>query len=380
MAGAAGGNGERRNLAELEALADELIETIHAALLGETGWQSFIDRLNAIAPGALSTLFFHDAAGKGGAVAYLAGIEGRETALAAYEAYYSKRNPWMRRVAATPLGTGIIGEQIVPRDAFNGSEYYNDYVRPNGLETGIGLTIFKDERCYFVLSTLTDDRDIDRNLARAGLFTRIAPALDRAFRYYRSDAYRAAAMELGDGIAAAENLGLLLVDDAMRVVKASPLGESALSAGNVVGLGPLGRVRLCDPGAQAVLQAMLDRRAGGASGDVHTDARLGIRLIRVGGTAAAQYFAGPMVAILIGDAAGRPVIDASQLARLYSLTPAELRVVSAIVAGDGITRIAEAAGVSRETVRSQLKSVYAKTGTHSQADIVRLAGGLAWRR
>ena len=364
-------------MAELEALANDLIETIHAALLGETGWQSFIDRLNAIAPGALSTLFFHDAGGNGGTVAYLAGIEGRETALAAYEDYYSRLNPWMRKVAATPIGKGVIGEQIVPREAFNRSEYYNDYVRPNGLETGIGLTMFKDERCYFVLSTLSEDRDIDRNLARAGVLTRIAPALDRAFRYYRSNAFRAPALEMGESLAQAANLGLLLVDDAMRVIKATPPAERALAAGEIVGLGPLGHVRFKDPAVQAALQTMLDRRPKMPGEAVHVDPRLGLKLIRVGDNTGAEFFAGPMVAILIDDRTADFAARTAQMAKLYRLTPAEARVFAAVVAGNGIARIALASGVAHETIRTQLKSVYSKTGTHSQADIVRLASGFA---
>lgn len=360
-------------MADLDALAESLIETIHAALLGETGWQSFIDRLNTIAPGALSTLFFHDAAGRSGAVAYLAGSEGRETALSAYEDYYSRLNPWMRMVAATPLGRGVIGEQIVERQAFNSSEYYNDYIRPNGLETGIGLTMFKDERCYFVLSTLTDDTDIDRNLARAGLLTRIAPALDRAFRYYRSGAFRSAALDLGESLADAANLGLLLVDDAMRVVKATPPAERALASGEIVGLGPLGHVRFSDPATQAALQSMLERRPQTSGDAVHVDPRLGVKLVRVGGTHGAEFFAGPMVAVLFDHQAETIAARTALLARLHGLTPAETRVFAAVVAGGGIARIAQEAGVARETIRTQLKSVYAKTGTHSQADIVRLA-------
>ncbi len=363
-------------MTEEESLTDDLIETIHAALLGETTWQSFVDRLNGVASEALSTLFFHDAAANGGAVAYVSGTEGRETALSAYESYYSRLNPWMRKVAATPVGKGIIGEQIVTRDAFNGSEYYNDYVRPNGLETGIGLTMFKDERCYFVLSTLTGDQDTDRNLERAEMFTRIAPSLNRAFRYYRSNAFQATALALGEGIGNAANLGFLLVDERLRIVKASAIAERALASGEMIGVGPLGNVRFKSSEMQSILQAMLERGSRHQDERVYTDPRPGVRLIRVGGNRATEFFAGPMVAVLLGAQPAALLANPSQLAKLYGLSPAEVRVFVGIVSGNTVTRIAETAGVGRETVRSQLKSVYAKTGTRSQADIVRLASGL----
>ncbi len=361
---------------DYQALGDDLVETIYASMLGEASWQEFVDRLNGLAPGALSTFFFHMPSSNSGNVAFVSGTEGREAALASYEDYYSKLNPWMRRVAATPVGRGVIGEEIVARDDFNASEYYNDYVNPNGLETGIGLTIFKDERCYFVLSTLTGDRDTDRNLERAEVLTRIAPSLTRVFRYYRSGAFHAAALDLGEGIGAAANIGFILVNEQMRVVKANTLGEQALNAGPALGIGPLGNLRFANPDLQARLQNMLERRKVTPAERVHVDSLSGIRLIRVGGDAATEFFAGPMVAILIGGLQVEIGANIVRLATAYGLTPAELRVFSDIVGGRSINDIATAAGLGRETVRSQLKAVYAKTGLSSQADLVRLATGL----
>lgn len=61
-----------------------------------------------------------------------------------------------------------------------------------------------------------------------------------------------------------------------------------------------------------------------------------------------------------------PVCDA------YHLTATEARLTRAIVAG---TTLAEAAGAQRirlETARSYLKQIFAKTGTHRQAELVRV--------
>lgn len=64
--------------------------------------------------------------------------------------------------------------------------------------------------------------------------------------------------------------------------------------------------------------------------------------------------------------------DAFQLAALYSLTPAEARVAGRIVQGWSPKRIASECGVSLSTVRSQVQSLFEKTGAHRQTDLVRL--------
>ena len=67
--------------------------------------------------------------------------------------------------------------------------------------------------------------------------------------------------------------------------------------------------------------------------------------------------------------------SADLLNGLFDLTPAEARVTRAIVEGQNIEGLATELGISRETVRTQLKSVFAKTGTKRQAELVALLRG-----
>ncbi|MBM0204440.1 helix-turn-helix transcriptional regulator [Micromonospora sp. STR1s_5] len=60
------------------------------------------------------------------------------------------------------------------------------------------------------------------------------------------------------------------------------------------------------------------------------------------------------------------------LRQAFQLTAAEIRVSLALLRGQDIAEIATSAQVSEGTVRSQLKSIFAKTGTHRQADLVSL--------
>jgi DNA-binding CsgD family transcriptional regulator len=66
----------------------------------------------------------------------------------------------------------------------------------------------------------------------------------------------------------------------------------------------------------------------------------------------------------------------SILQRLFDLSPAEARVASALAARRTIAAIAKDFGVSRETVRSQTKTVFVKTGVKRQLDLAVLLSGL----
>ena len=77
-------------------------------------------------------------------------------------------------------------------------------------------------------------------------------------------------------------------------------------------------------------------------------------------------------AMLVVTTADRSLrIEASLLCELYDLTRAEAAVANRILEGLTVNEIADAHGVSRETVRSQVKKILAKTGCQSQADFIR---------
>jgi DNA-binding CsgD family transcriptional regulator len=60
------------------------------------------------------------------------------------------------------------------------------------------------------------------------------------------------------------------------------------------------------------------------------------------------------------------------LNRLYGLTPAENRLIVALVNGDDLRQIAENLDLSKNTIRNQLKSCFRKTGTKRQSELVAL--------
>jgi DNA-binding CsgD family transcriptional regulator len=61
-----------------------------------------------------------------------------------------------------------------------------------------------------------------------------------------------------------------------------------------------------------------------------------------------------------------------EIARIYKLTPSELRVLVAVVEVGGVRETAEALGIGEPTVKTHLNRLFTKTGTSRQADLVKL--------
>ncbi|MCC8938110.1 helix-turn-helix transcriptional regulator [Bradyrhizobium sp. Arg68] len=91
----------------------------------------------------------------------------------------------------------------------------------------------------------------------------------------------------------------------------------------------------------------------------------------------AQDFFSLASALVVITPVDRTVVpNAELLTGLFDLTPAEARVARGIAAGLTLDVIGKDVGVARDTVRNQLKAVFAKTGLNRQADLVALLGGL----
>jgi DNA-binding CsgD family transcriptional regulator len=64
------------------------------------------------------------------------------------------------------------------------------------------------------------------------------------------------------------------------------------------------------------------------------------------------------------------ILQADFLETRFDLTPAQARLVVLLFAGTSLRSCAKALGIKYETARSYLKSVFQKTGTHRQAELV----------
>ena len=92
---------------------------------------------------------------------------------------------------------------------------------------------------------------------------------------------------------------------------------------------------------------------------------------RLSGVAADCFAPCQVVAVLVDlDARGRLV--ERDLMTVFHLTPAEARLASRLSSGDSIEEIAAELSITYETSRKQLKSIFQKTNTHRQAQLVAL--------
>lgn len=66
------------------------------------------------------------------------------------------------------------------------------------------------------------------------------------------------------------------------------------------------------------------------------------------------------------------MLDTGPLRVIIGLTPAEARLASALLQGTSLDEAAAQLGVTRNTIRTQLRGLFIKTDTHRQSDLLRV--------
>jgi DNA-binding CsgD family transcriptional regulator len=187
--------------------------------------------------------------------------------------------------------------------------------------------------------------------------------------------------------AAAEALALLglpaaIVDLGGRVLAANALIESSPHVRWLPG----DRLALSDSAANTLLKRAVIELRDPAAAVVRSfpakgaaDEKLIVHLVPATGRARDLFDGGFGVAI-VAPIAAPCAPDAALIRELFDLTAAEARVASGVAEGLTPEQIADRRSGSVETVRAQLKSVFAKTGVRRQAQLAALLASPSLRK
>lgn len=175
---------------------------------------------------------------------------------------------------------------------------------------------------------------------------------------------------------------VVAVDETGRFIHANAAAQRLLGASiQVAG----GRLMLRDRHAAADYDKVMERLRGLREGKTlsappiivrrENAAPLLISVLPVDGAAKSPFLCSPAL-LLLNEVAGPARSDWQVLSRAFGLTPAEARLTALLAIGDSLESAAETLGITKETARSRIKSIFQKTDTHRQGHLVALLASM----
>lgn len=173
-------------------------------------------------------------------------------------------------------------------------------------------------------------------------------------------------------------MAVVILDQSRRIVSSNPLADHILTEAE--GLRRRGEeLVFARSEDQRAIIALLNDTNPHASltrlrierpkhGDLVITARpIALSAIHAGTGALALFFARP---------GPEKQTDPQTLRDVFGLTAAEARLATALTRGSTLVDAAQTIGIARNTAKVQLRSVFAKTGVHRQAQLVALIASL----
>jgi DNA-binding CsgD family transcriptional regulator len=301
---------------------------------------------------------------------------------------YVKLDPTTTGHFFAELDVPVATNDIIPYAEFLETRFYREWARPQGLVDHVAAVIEKSNTGAALFGVFRHQRDgivDDEARRRMRLITphvRRAVLIGKVIDLRTAEAANFA--DTLDGLTA----GMLLVDATGRIMHANSTGHAMLREGDFLSaIG--GRLVAGDPQIDQLFRDIFTAAS-------HGDSAIGIKGIAVpliargceryvahvlpltsGARRRAGIATSAAAALFVQKAALDTPPLPEAIAKAYKLTPTELRVLLAIVEVGGGPEVAEALGVSSETVKGHLAQLYVKTGARRQVDLVKLVAGFS---
>ena len=365
---------------EKEALA--LIEYAYDATMAPDKWQILIEKF-IVALGA-NTGILREVNYNSGAVGLFSTVGYTPQLKQAYRDHFVHLDLFAPTLKQSPIGEMIHGDTAVPWSQQIKSEFYNDYMRPQGARYVLGATLARDSQHNLLFGLQRSKKQGDFTESHLKLIALVAPHIAKTMQIHRR-IYEVTAQKHW-ALSALNQLktGVILLNDRGHPLFINEAADQLMSICGCI---------IADDGVLLTnvtdtlrLQDLVKNAANYANGkscspaggniDINTPTHtMRIHAIPLPRNLSEQAWnlsvPESCVALFISTT-GTNQLHSHTLMQQYGLTPAEARLTRLLAEGLDLTEISTRLNVSVQTARSQLKSVFAKTNVGRQAELVAL--------
>jgi DNA-binding CsgD family transcriptional regulator/PAS domain-containing protein len=360
-----------------------LIHEIYAAAEDDGQWPGFLATLADHAGSGMTLLIAvdrHDVSAN-----VFATARADPEAVRLYNAEWSVRDPWLTsgHESLTHEGAVVFGHEMIADRELVTTSFYNEFGRRYDLLRTVNATVIADGRtaagiiCHYGLRR----RRVPDSVA--GLLHLLVPHVARALRFHRAWRHDRFCERAARQAMDRTGRGFVLLDARGRIIRANGAAETILGradgltrrADRIGAVVQEDRARLLTAVARAASTALRDGIDSGTTLVVtRRDARRPYVVVVVPISGAGTLFLreGGAAMLVITDPDVAPSADFTGFRDMFGWTRAEADVARLLAVGLQPAAIAERRRVSLLTVRSQIKSLFQKSGVSSRGELIAL--------
>jgi DNA-binding CsgD family transcriptional regulator len=306
----------------------------------------------------------------------------------AYMQHYRFIDPRTPVLLERPLGGWMHCHEVVSEEAAASHPFYQEFLLPYDRRYTSGTKLVDTPEATVVFSALSTAQQGPLSREQLAFLDRLMPHMRRACRIGLQNFIYSSQALVGHTLVNRLRQPVVLMTAGGDVMHVNQAANDLLRRTKVVAIED-GKLRLPQPSLDDLLRrcGLMEQgiKAGQAGGSEPQGGFQSLQVRTAGGGSVYAFFSmlapqtvlgtfglRPVVMLIFYDPDSAPAIDPSLLYAVFGLTPAEARIASLLAEGLSLKEIAQQQGTQHETVRKQLRSIYIKTSTNRQPDLVRL--------
>lgn len=357
----------------------KLIGGVYDAAADATLWESFLAEVAKTCRADSAALVMHNFGRESHSVTASWNLESDGELL--YQQHYGSIDVWANRARLKFFGGACTSESLCPLEELVTTEFYNDFLSRYDTVHGMFGLAERNANSWASVSLYRGSLSSEFRVSDLGTLNLLIPHIQRAFRLHLQFSELKARSE---GIETALNMltiGVILLGTRGEVLLMNTRAEQVLNRrdGLLLANGKLGAA-VCAESTRfrAMIGGAVQTGSGAglsAGGTILISREKG-RPISV--TVAPLHELGndlsqrPAAVLFISDPDQNVELPVDLLRRCYGLTPTEARLALVLLEGHSLKEAADLGGVTHNTAKSQLKSVFLKTQVHHQGELIHL--------
>lgn len=354
--------------------ADKLIGQFYDGILQPENWFQAAEALRGLFDASVAHILCWDAEHSVDRLAVVTeyGLSLRHD----YGQHFGQIDPRLRHASHAPVGEIFVCHEHFSESFVQHDEFYQDFLLPRVGRYSIGTTVMRNPE-YEVQLGITRAADAGKfGVSEQHVLAGLLPHLEKALSLTLAAAREKARCALNSVAMDVSHFGMVALSAEGVVLFANQRAETTLRLGKALRVkdGQLRAMVLADDrqlheAIRLVATTRLPRNL--TLGEI--GCQLSVTLIAGSESSASAgfFFCTDVIAIMTEQGCKR-LATVRQLMEFFGYTPAEARLARGLAQGESLESYADAQGVKRTTVRTQLQSVLSKSGVGTQKDLVRL--------
>jgi len=361
----------------------DIISNIYRVVSENTGWEEVLSSLSHEFKAESASLNFIS----NGELSARSTVGYDPTYQKSYQSYYHRLEPWIQHLENNPNRVFTVetipGFSYTDWKGFQDTEFFDDWCKPQGVYWMLGGLCLADKNLHIKLGLQRPRNKGNWSLKEENSFEMFFPHFHRAIKLHQQLRLSSQVQWAFEQIFEDSTRGILLCDYKGKIVRLNPMAEAMLSKQGGLRLNQ-GCLESADHNANLRLHSLIQNAAEtGSRKNTHAGGAVSLP----NETGSLQAFVSPVfsnfeglglykegicaiVTLVDPDCVKLP--NCQQLKTLFGLTNTESQLATKLAQGKTLAQISQDHQVSEQTARKQLKSVFAKTDTARQVDLIRM--------